>query len=421
MSEATIRPRLAGLRRNRADLALAVLFLGAFVVGSAELVIVGILTLVADDLAVSVGTAGLLVTAYALGIAVGGPVLTAATMRLSRRPLLLWTMALYVVATAFAAAATGFWLLVAARVVTGSLHGLFMGAALALAVGLVPPERMGRAVATVFGGIALSTAMGVPIGTVIGQGLGWPATFVAIGIMAVVALAAAVVVLPDVPNAGRTGLREQARHALAPRVLAVLPVGFLLMGGQFAALTYLTPYLEEITGISSGLIGVFLVAYGVANAVGNFAGGRAADRSVTTTLVVVNIVLIAVLGVLVATGARPVLAAVVLAVWGLVGFAFIPAFQYRVVSLAGPGRDLASMLPPSAVTGGIAAGAFVGGRAVDANGPVGAVVAGLVICSLVLPLTWATGRLALPVADDGDLDRESQRPGTVPQPVPKGG
>ena len=398
MREATIQHELGGRGRHRPGLALAVLFLGAFVVGSAELVIVGILTLVADDLAVSVGTAGLLVTAYALGIAIGGPVLTAATMRLSRRPLLLGTMALYVVATASAAAATGFGVLLAARVVTGSLHGLFMGAALALAVGLVPPERMGRAVATVFGGIALSTAMGVPIGTVIGQALGWPATFGAIGIMAVVALAAAVTVLPDIPNAGRTGLREQARHALAPRVLAVLPVGFLLMGGQFAALTYLTPYLEDITGISGRMIGVFLVAYGVANAAGNFAGGRAADLSVTTTLVVVNVVLVVVLGVLAVTGERPVLAAVVLAVWGLVGFAFIPAFQYRVVSLAGPGRELASMLPPSAVTGGIAAGAFVGGRAVDANGPIGAMVAGLVVCCAVLPLTWLTGRLTVPAA-----------------------
>lgn len=401
-------------RRTRP--ALAVLFLGAFVVGSAELVIVGILTLVADDLAVSVGTAGQLVTAYALGISIGGPVLTAVTMRLSRRPLLLGTMALYVVATALAAAATGFGMLVAARIVTGSLHGLFMGAALALAVGLVPPERMGRAVATVFGGIALSTAMGVPFGTVIGQWLGWPATFVAIGLMAVVALAAAVVVLPDVPNAGRTGLREQARHALAPRVLAVLPVGFLLMGGQFAALTYLTPYLEEITGISDGLIGIFLVAYGVANAVGNVAGGRAADRSVTTTLVVVNVVLIAVLAVLAVAGQRPALTATVLAVWGLVGFAFIPAFQYRVVSLAGPGRELASMLPPSAVTGGIAAGALVGGRAVDASGPIGAVVAGLVICAAVLPLTWLTSCLPAPAVPVTPPGVDDGRGAEVPTP-----
>lgn len=384
---------------SRIGLALGVLFLGAFVVGSAELVVVGILTLIAVDLSVSVSTAGQLVTAYALGIALGGPILTAVTMRLGRRPLLLLSLALYVIGTVLAATTTTFGLLVFVRFMTGSLHGLFMGAALALAVRLVPPERMGRAMATVLGGVAVSTALGVPLGTVIGQALGWPATFVAIAVLAAVALVAATIVIPTVAVTGPTGLRDQARHALAPRVLAVLPVGFLLMGGQFAALTYLTPFLEDVTGLSGGLISVFLVIYGLANAVGNVAGGRSADRSVTSTLIIVNVFLIVVLGALALAGSRPILTAVLLAAWGLVGFAFIPAFQYRVVSLAGPGRDLASMLPPSAVTGGIAAGAFVGGQAVDGFGPTGAIVTGLVICSMVLPMTWATGRLQVPVAE----------------------
>jgi DHA1 family inner membrane transport protein len=372
---------------------LAALVLGAFVVGSAELVPVGIVTLVADDLDVGIGTAGLLVSAYALGIAIGGPLLTAATLRVARRPLVLVALSLYAAATAVAVIAPTFGVLMIARGLTGALHGLFMGAALAMAAGLVPPERMGRAVAAVFGGIALATVLGVPLGTVVGRWLGWPATFAAVFALALVALAAAALAVPAIPGEDRGGFRSQSAHALASRVLVVLPVGFLIFGGQFSALTYITPFLEEVSGVTPGWVAVVLVGYGIANAVGNWLGGRAADRNVTATLVVINVVLIAVLGGLVLFGTSPVIALPLLIAWGLVGFAFIPAFQHRVVGLAGPGRDLASMLPPSAVTGGIAAGALVGGLVFDRSGAEGAFVAGWVITVAVLPLTVITARL----------------------------
>lgn len=233
------------------------------------------------------------------------------------------------------------------------------------------------------------------------------AAFIAIVIFGVVALVSTLVFVPPVENTGTGGFAAQARHALAPRVLAVLGVGFLLMGGQFAVLTYLTPFLEEVTGISGGLVSVFLLTYGMANAVGTFAGGWAADRGATATLVVANALLILALGMLYLVGSTPVLVGVALAAWGLVGFGLVPSLQYRVVSLAGPGRDLAATLPASALNVGIAAGALVGGWAVANNGASAAVITGLAICAIALPATWATRFLKVPAASGGEAPANS--------------
>ncbi|MFI2206090.1 MFS transporter [Streptomyces sp. NPDC020192] len=376
--------------RAKQHLALGALALGAFVIGTAELVIVGILDLVATDLRVGVGTAGLLVTAYALGISLGGPLLTIATLRFSRRRMLLLALAAYVAGNALVIVATGFGLFVLARVVTGSLHGLFIGVASVVAARLVPPEHRGRAMSMVFGGIAVSTVLGVPLGTVIGRELGWQAAFVGIVALGVVAFVATLFLVPPVGEARAAGFSTQARSAFAPRVLAMLGVGLLLLGGQFTAFTYLATYLEKVTGISGSMVSVFLLAYGIASALGTFGGGRLADRGPDAVLLVANVTLILALGVLYLGGSIPVLAAVALAVWGLVGFGLVPSLQLRVVSLAGPGADLAATLGASAVNAGIAVGAFAGGRAEAGHGASATVVTALVICAAALPATWAT-------------------------------
>jgi DHA1 family inner membrane transport protein len=180
-----------GMRSSRAGVVLATLFAGTFVMGSAELVVVGILELVARDLGVSVRAAGLLVTAYALGIAVGGRVLTALTVRRPRRAVLLVSLGLYVAVTAASLVTSSFGLLLALRAAAGGLQGLFLGVAFAVAGGLVAPERAGRAISAVFGGIAVSTALGVPLGTLLAQAAGWRATFAVIAVLGAGALAAA--------------------------------------------------------------------------------------------------------------------------------------------------------------------------------------------------------------------------------------
>ncbi|MFC9730556.1 MFS transporter [Streptomyces roseolus] len=399
--------------RRRPGPALAALFLATFVMGSAELVVVGLLRLVAGDLGVSVDTAGALVTAYALGICAGGPLLTALTIRFRRRTLACASLAGYVAGNLLAAAAPDFGTLLAARALTGALQGLFLGAAFTVAAALVPPERTGRAISAVFGGIAVSTALGVPLGTLAAQHLGWRAAFTAIVVLGALALLTTAVCVPPVDGAGTGGLWSQSRHALAPRVLAVLGVGLLLMGGQFAAFTYITPFLEDVTGVSGTWLTVFLFAYGAATAAGTFAGGWAADRDAARTLVAANLVLVAALAVLWAAGASRAAVALALVLWGVVGFGLVPALQYRVGMLAGPGRDLASTLPASAVNAGIAVGAVAGGAAVAHGGARDAVLTGLLVCAVALPATWASGRLrpAGAARKPAAADAESRSPG----------
>jgi DHA1 family inner membrane transport protein len=395
---------------RRAGMALAALFLSTFVLGSAELLVVGVLNRIARDMSVSVSTAGTLVTAYALGICVGGPLLTAVSIRFGRRVLLIATLAAYVAGNAGLIAAANFGEMLAARAITGSLQGLFIGVAFAVGTSIVPPERMGQAISTVFGGIAVSTAVGVPLGTLIGQQFGWRAAFGSVAALGVVAVAAVALLVPRVSNRGAGGLRTQAPHALAPRVLAVLGVGFLIMGGEFATLTYLTPFLQQTTGISGSLISAFLLAYGAANAAGTFLGGRAADRNAGVTLMAATIILVAALAMLYLAGPVPALVAIALLVWGVVGFGLVPSLQYRVISLAGPGGDLAATLPASAVTGGIAVGSLIGGWAVAHHGPSAAVLTGIVICAIAVPGAIATYWLRPPRQASTAGDRRAGAP-----------
>jgi MFS transporter, DHA1 family, inner membrane transport protein len=395
-------PGLARVRTSfaerRASLALASIALAAFVMGTAELVVVGVLNLIASDLGVSVGRAGLLVTAYAAGISLGGPLLAMLTLRFPRRKVLTAALVAYLAGNALAVVVASFEMLLAARLATGALHGLFIGAAFAVATTLVPAERMGRAISAVFGGIAVSAAVGVPLGTLIGQEFGWQATFAAIVVLGGVALVATLALVPSIiSNSGSHGTREQVPHAFAPRVLAVLAVGFLLLGGQFAGLTYLAAFLGSVTGVTGAAIPVFLLCFGVANTAGTVLGGAAADRDAAGTLLRANAVLVVALLALWLGGASPVVTAVALAVWGLVGFGLVPSLQHRVVTLAGPGAELAAALPASAVTAGIAVGSLVGGWAVgpDAGAPI---VIALAICATALPLNWLTGRFVTPRA-----------------------
>jgi MFS transporter, DHA1 family, inner membrane transport protein len=219
-----------------------------------------------------------------------------------------------------------------------------------------------------------------------------------VGILALgaVALAATLRCVPSVVGRGSGNFANQARAALAPRVMAMLGVGFLLLAGQFTAFTYLAPFLTDATGVSSGLVSAFLLAFGITSAVGTFLGGRAADRSASVTLIIANILLIVALAGVYLARETPGLVAVALAAWGLVGFGLVPAFQLRVISLAGPGGDLAATLGASAANAGIATGASIGGAVVAGSGVDAAVLVAVGLCALALPATWAAGYLRGP-------------------------
>jgi DHA1 family inner membrane transport protein len=381
-----------------------------FVIGSTELLVVGVLDLIAADLRVSIPVAGSLVTAYALGLAIGGPILTAATMRLNKRTVLVGALVLFVLGNLVAVLTTSYGLFLVARTLTGAVQGLFIAAAFAAGISVVPPARMGRAIAVVISGVAVSGAIGVPLGTLVGQALGWRGSFTAAAGLAVAALVATVALVPSVPSTGGSA-GSQARYAFAPRVLAVLALTVLLFASVYAALTYIVPFLQTVTGISGGLISVFLFAYGGAAAVGSFGGGRFADRNAARTLVVGTIGVAASLLALYFVGAIAVLVGLVLLTSGGFAMGMAPSMQYRVVSLAGPGGALAQSLPASAANVGIALGSVAGGVAVGSFTASAAVLTGLIIAVIAIPTAWATSFLKPPTI------AAATKPAAVPEPA----
>jgi MFS transporter, DHA1 family, inner membrane transport protein len=378
--------------------ALAMLFLGAFVMGSSELLVVGVLDLVAHDLSVSISTAGTLVTGYALGLAVGGPILTALTIRLNRRTILCGTLALAIACNLVVALSTSYDLTLVARTLTGAFAGLFDAAAFAAGIAVVPRERAGRAIAVVISGVAVSTAVGVPLGTLLGQALGWRGSYIAVVVLIAITLIATVALVPSVPSTGG-GIDGQARYAFAPRVLAVLALCALVFGAAFAALTYIVPFLQHVTGVSGALISVFLLAYGVATAVGSFGGGRFADRDAGRTLIVAVVGATGSLAGLYLFGTNPFLVALLLLTLGAFVMGSGPSLQYRVVALAGPGGQLAQSLPASAINVGVAFGSFAGGVAIGGFTASAAILTGLAIAVVAVPVAWATSRLEPPVVE----------------------
>jgi DHA1 family inner membrane transport protein len=387
------------LSRGKTNLALATLFLGMFVLGSGELLVVGLLNLIAADLQVSIPTAGVLVTVYALGLAIGGPILTALTIKLNKRMILIGTVILVILCTLVPVLTTSFGLFVVARTVMGALHGLFVAVGFVLAMSIVPPERMGRAISVVVSGLFVSTALGVPLGTLVGQVLGWRGSFTAVAVLSVVALIATLMLIPSMPSTGG-GAGSQAKYAFAPRVLAALAVNVVAFAAVYSALTYIVPFLESVTGISGALISLFLLAYGVATAVGSFAGGRFADQNAARTLIVGAIGVAASLLMLFLVGTIAVLVALALLAFGLFAMGMVPSMQYRVVSLAGPGGQLASSLPVSAANVGIALGSYSGGVAIGTFTASSAVITGLIIAVISIPVAWAASFLKPPVIAD---------------------
>jgi DHA1 family inner membrane transport protein len=402
----------SALSQGRTNLALATLFLGTFVMGSAELLVVGVLKLIADDLQVSIPGAGTLVTAYALGLAVAGPILTALTIKLGKRTILVWALMLYILGNLVPVFGSSFAFFIVARVFTGSLQGLFVGVAFVAAISIVPPERMGRAISAVLAGFSVSAALGVPLGTLVGQALGWRGSFVAVAVLGVVALLATLALVPPVPSGG--GAANQAKYAFAPRVLAVLGLFVLVMTAQYSALTYIVPFLQDVTGISGTVVSVFLLAYGVAIAAGTFGGGRFADKNAARTPIFATIGVVVSLLALFFVGAWAFPVILALLAWGIFSFGMVPSVQHRVVNLAGPGGALASSLPASAANAGIAFGSVAGGVAIGSFTPSAAVLTGVIIAAIAIPVAWATSFLKPPVVEES-----SDAPAATAEPAPE--
>jgi DHA1 family inner membrane transport protein len=350
-------------------LPLFTLFLAAFALGTAEFVIAGVLPEVALGLGITIPAAGMLVTGYAIGIAVGGPLLALATNRLPRKTLIVALCAVFTIGQVLCAIAPNFELLLLARLLTAVVHGTYFGIAAIVAVNLVPHDKRGFAVALLLAGLTVSNILGVPGGTAIGNALGWRATFWSVAALGLIATVAAIFVLPaDRGNAGRSGRFVAEFKVLARQQVALsLLIALLVMVGQYCLFTYIAPLLREVTGLEQSMVPWLLLLFGVGATIGVFIGGRLADWKLLPSLITILSVQALMYVALYLASPYPWLMAVTVIFWGGANFAFGSPLQSRILAWAADAPNLASTLIPTAFNIGIAIGAALGGGLIDAG------------------------------------------------------
>ncbi|CNI09104.1 putative drug efflux protein [Yersinia kristensenii] len=256
-------------------LALLALTISAFAIGTTEFVIVGLVPTIAEQLGVSVPSAGLLVSIYALGVAIGAPVLTALTGRIPRKMLLIGLMVLFTLGNLLAWQSPGYESLVIARLLTGLAHGVFFSIGSTIATSLVPKEKAASAIAIMFGGLTVALVTGVPLGTFIGQYFGWRETFLAVSLIGIIAIIASAILVPsNIPNKASATIKQQFQVVTHPRLLLIYAITALGYGGFFAMFTFLAPVMQELAGFSAAAVSWILLAYGVSVVFGNIWGGE---------------------------------------------------------------------------------------------------------------------------------------------------
>ena len=381
------------------QLALWALTLSAFAIGTTEFVIVGLLPVIAADLAVSLPSAGLLVSLYALGVAIGAPVLTALSSKMPRKALLIALMALFTVGNLLGAMAPDYYSLMLARVLTGMAHGVFFSIGSTIATSLVPKEKAASAIALMFTGLTVALVTGVPLGTFVGQYLGWQAVFYAVAALGFIAMIGSAILVPNnLPQQKSATFAEQLQVLTEPRLLMVYAKTALGYGGSFIAFTYLAAILQDVSGFSTDHIALLMLLYGVSVAVGNIWGGKLADKKgPIAALKVIFLGLAAVLLLLSFTAPHPVLAALTVLLWGAVAFGNVPGLQLYVVRQAEiytpKAVDVASGLNIAAFNLGIAFGAWAGGLVVSQFGLMYTPWIGALIVLLAYGLTHISGKL----------------------------
>ncbi|MED1787953.1 MFS transporter [Brevibacillus laterosporus] len=361
------------LDRKRSTLALLALAISAFAIGTTEFISVGLLPLIADDLNISVSTSALTVTLYALGVTFGAPILTSLTSSIPRKSLLFWIMLVFIIGNTLAATANGIVILLIARIISAFSHGVFMSIGSTIAADLVPENRRASAIAFMFSGLTVATVTGVPLGTFIGQQLGWRAAFIGIVVIGILAFIANMILIPsDLRKGAKTPLREQLKLVTNGRLLLAFIITAIGYGGTFVVFTYLSPLLHDITGFKETTVAIILLGYGIAIAIGNVIGGKAANHNPISALFYMFTIQFIVLFILTFTAPFKTAGLITIFFMGLLAFMNVPGLQVYVVMLAEryapKAVDVASALNIAAFNAGIAIGAYLGGIVTDKLG-----------------------------------------------------
>lgn len=372
---------------------LIALSIGAFGIGVTEFAPMGLLPIIAADLGVSIPSAGLLISAYALGVMLGAPLMTLTTGRVPRRTLLIALAGIFTAGNLLAAVSDSYGMLLAARLLTSLNHGAFFGVGSIVAAGLVPPQRQAGAVAAMFMGLTIANVVGVPLATWAGEHLGWRAAFWGIAALGLVTMAALRLTLPPLPAPNGAKVMAELRTLTRGDVLGALALTVIGSSAMFTVFTYIAPILRDETRASSAFVTAMLFIYGVGLTIGNWLGGRFADRSVDRTLIVTLASLSAVLVAFAMLMGYAAASAALIFLWGIASFALVPPLQVRVMSAASEAPNLASAVNIGAFNLGNAFGAALGGGVIAAGwGYQMVALAGAATSAIGLVAVWFSTR-----------------------------
>lgn len=346
-------------------LALLVLALSAFAIGTTEFVIMGLLPDVARSLSVSIPTAGWLISGYALGVALGAPVMAVLTASLPRKRALLILMGIFIIGNVLCAIAASYGFLMAARIITSLCHGAFFGIGSVVAASLVPENRKASAVALMFTGLTLANVLGVPLGTALGQVAGWPMTFWAVAVLGVLSLIGLWRVMPMRHDEEKADLRAEIGQLRNAGLWAALSTTMLFSAATFALFTYVAPLLEDVTHLSPHGVTWTLFLIGLGLTIGNVIGGRLADWRLGTALTGIFATLAVVAALVRWTSSAFIPVEINLFVWAMVSFAAVSGLQVNVMIFGKAAPNLVATLNIGAFNVGNALGAWVGGLVIS--------------------------------------------------------
>lgn len=372
-----------GAKPAQARWVLLALAVGAFGIGTTEFSPMGLLPVIAEGVNVSIPTAGLLISAYAIGVMIGAPIMTLAFTRFGKRTALILLMSIFTIGNLMSAMSPGYLTLLAARLVTSLNHGAFFGLGAVVAASVVPKDKQASAVAAMFMGLTIANIGGVPAATWIGQQIGWRMAFAGTAMIGVLAIAALWLVLPKGERGVMPDVRRELYVLTRPAVLLAMATTVMGAGAMFTLYTYVAPALETLTGASNGFVTLSLALIGVGFTIGNWLGGRLADWSLDGATKVFLGALTIIMFALPFLLNSHVGAAIGLLLWGGAAFAIVPPVQMRVMEAASEAPGLASSINVGAFNLGNAVGAAVGAAVISLNlGYAAVTVAGALLAAM---------------------------------------
>ncbi|MFP6847304.1 MAG: MFS transporter [Pseudomonas sp.] len=387
-------PRPQAVSATGSTLSIIILAISAFLIVTTEFLIIGLLPALARDLGISITAAGQLVTLFAFTVMLFGPPLTAALAHLDRKKLFIAILLVFAFANGLAALSSNIWILALARFIPALMLPVFWGTASETAAQLAGPAKSGQAIARVYLGITAALLLGIPLGTLAANGIGWRGAFWLLAGLSLLMAIAIAVYMPKVARTARVDFLKQARIFKEPLFLANVALSIIIFSAMFVAYTYLADILERVAGVAPAHVGWWMMGFGAIGLIGNWVGGKAVDRSPLKATTLFVVLLAAGMAAVTPLATSGLLVCIALALWGIANTALYPICQVRVMNSVSHSQALAGTTNVSAANAGIGIGAIIGGLTIQTAGIASVGYVAAAVAGLALLMTPLVSRLA---------------------------